>query len=82
MCAHSVSCLHHVCFTPHSKNSDLEAELLQITSKMEVLLYERDTPFMNSAVDLEVSERLKEAMEAGSLGKLEGMTSSAQVEKP
>ena len=56
--------------------------MLQITSKMEVLLYERDTPFMNSAVDLEVSERLKEAMEAGSLGKLEGMTSSAQVDKP
>lgn len=65
-----------------SKNSDLEAELVQITSKMEVLLYERDTPYMNSAVDLEVSERLKEAMEAGTLGKVEGMTASARAEKP
>ena len=56
--------------------------MVQITSKMEVLLYERDTPYMNSAVDLEVSERLKEAMEAGTLGKVESVTSSARVEKP
>ena len=70
------------CLFSCSKNSDLEAELVQITSKMEVLLYERDTPYMNSAVDLEVSERLKEAMEAGTLGKVEGMTASARAEKP
>lgn len=69
-------------FTLVSKNSDLGAELVKITSKMEVLLYERETPFMNSAADLEVSERLKEAIEAGTLGKVEAETSTAQVEKP
>lgn len=37
---------------------------------------------MNSAIDFEVFERLKEATEAGTLGKVEAETSTAQVEKP
>ena len=85
MCAHVVMfvyAVHISSLTLGSKNSDLGAELVKITSKMEVLLYERDTPLMNSDGDLEVSDRLKEAMEAGTLGKQEAETSTAQVEKP
>lgn len=82
MCAHLLLVCAVRISSLYSKNSDLGAELVKITSKMEVLLYERDTPFMHSGEDLEVSERLKEAMEAGTLGKLEAETSTAQVEKP